>query len=78
MITAKDLLNLLYRTFTLSYNSNYQYKAKITGYTDRIWSSRLLDMAGHSGFGKVANFSAPGFIRSIKAQVAIYQVAEYY
>jgi len=35
-------------------------------------------MAGHSGFGKVANFSAPGFIRSIKAQVAIYQVAEYY
>ena len=29
--------------------------------TDRIWSSGLLDMAGHSAFGEVANFSAPGF-----------------
>ena len=44
--------------------------------TDRIWSSGLFDMAGHSAFGEVANFSAPGFIKSIKAQVDIYQVAE--
>ena len=35
-------------------------------------------MAGHSGFGEVANFSAPGFIRSIKTQVDINQVAEKY
>ena len=29
--------------------------------TDRIWSSGLLDLAGHSAFGEVANFSAPWF-----------------